>query len=124
MSPRRRLLKNRRAWRAHERERAWRSRMATDLALVLVTQGNCAVPDNGWDAAEAAYASARNNLAAAAAAETVLWRCEECPVAGECAQRAKIDRYTGLAAGSAWIRGKEYNPTRTINNPRAKNTAA
>lgn len=123
MSPRRRLRANRQLWRARERDRAWRSRMATDLALVLATQGNCAVPDNGWDAAEAAYASASNNLDAATAAESVLWRCEGCPVISECAQRATIDRYTGLAAGSAWVRGQEYDPTRTINNPRAKNAA-
>ena len=106
MTSRRPLLKNRRVWRTHLLNRIWRQRQATDLAGLLALEG------------------APHNAAAAEAARTVLELCDDCPVIGECAQWAHVDRYTGLAAGSSWIRGQEYDPSTTINNPRPKNTAA
>lgn len=124
MSPRRRSVANRRQWRTHQLNRIWRHREASELALILVSEGNCAVPGTGWNAAEISHATAPSNAAAAQAADSVLSMCIDCPVLSECAQWASIDRYTGLAAGSSWIRGKEYDPHTTINNSRPKTGAA
>ena len=124
MTARRPLLKNRRVWRTHLLNRIWRQRQATDLAGLLALEGNCAIPGTGWTDAEIRHANAPHSAAAAEAARSVLELCDDCPVIGECAQWAHVDRYTGLAAGSSWIRGQEYDPTTTINNPRPKNTAA
>lgn len=124
MSPRRRSVANRRVWRAHKLNRIWRHREAAELALILVSAGNCAVPGTGWNQAEIRHATAPNSSAAADAAHQALKFCIDCPVINECAQWATIDRYTGLAAGSSWIRGQEYDPNTTINNPRPKTTAA
>lgn len=124
MTSRRPLLKNRRIWRTHLLNRIWRQRQATDLAGLLALEGNCAAPGTGWTDAEIRHANAPHNAAAAEAARSVLELCDDCPVIGECAQWAHVDRYTGLAAGSSWIRGQEYDPSTTINNPRPKDTAA
>lgn len=124
MSPVRALLVNRRRWRTHQLNRMWRHRTAAELAALLVEEGNCAIPNTGWTAAEKQHTEAPNNAAAAAAADKVLSLCIDCPVLNECARWATVDRYTGLAAGSSWIRGKEYDPHTTINNPRPKTGAA
>ena len=123
MSPKRRLLVNRRRWRTQQLNRIWRQRTAAELALLLVSEGHCAMPGTGWNEAERLHASAPNNAAAAEAAAAVLQLCQECPVVEECAQWATVDRYTGLAAGSSWIRGNEYDPNTTINNSRPRNVA-
>lgn len=49
--------------------------------------------------------------------------CSGCPVIEECRQWASIDRYTGLAAGSSWVRGSEYDAATTINNSRPRVSA-
>lgn len=120
MSPRRRPLQARRRWRALKAARERRLRSATELAGVLVTSGNCAFPGSGWDAAEIGHAAAASNLAAAAAAAPALQLCAACPVVEECREWATVDRYTGLAAGSSWVRGTEYDAGTTRNNSRPR----
>lgn len=94
---------------------ARRERAVAELAYLLVIHGNCAVSGTGWDQAEKQYLSADSAAAAAQASSLVLGLCEGCPVIDECARWAQIDRYSGLAAGRSWIRGKEKDPNFAIN---------
>lgn len=94
------------------------------MAGVLAINGNCARPLTGWTEAEIRFAKAASAEEATAAATSVLVLCEECPVRVECRRWAKVDRYTGLASGRAWIRGREFEPTSTINQPRQRERAA
>ena len=123
MSPRRRLRANRERWRAQQVMRDYRRRTAADLAGVLALFGHCAVPGNAWTAAEVAHRFARDGAEAASAAEPAMRLCSGCPVIEECRQWASIDRYTGLAAGSSWVRGSEYDAATTINNSRPRVSA-
>lgn len=88
------------------------------LAGVLAVNGNCARPDTGWSDAEVRFAKAANAEEATAAAATALAFCGECLVRVECQRWAMADRYTGLASGMAWVRGRGFEPTSTINQPR------
>lgn len=119
MSPRRTSRAGREAWAHQQRRRRVTRFRAMELASVLALEGNCAVPGSGWDAAEKQHLMARSNVEAAAAAVTALALCTECPVVEACRLWAELDRYTGLAAGRSWIRGREYDPATTINNSRA-----
>ena len=123
MSPRRRLRANRERWRAQQVMRDYRRRTAADLAGVLALFGHCAVPGNAWTAAGVAHRFARDGAEAASAAEPAMRLCSGCPVIEECRQWASIDRYTGLAAGSSWVRGSEYDAATTINNSRPRVSA-
>ena len=120
MSPRRPPRQARLRWRAQKTAREHRLRTATELAGVLVTNGNCALAGSGWDTAEIGHATATSNRAAATAAAPALKLCAACPVIEECRQWATVDRYTGLAAGSSWVRGAEYDADTTRNNSRTK----
>lgn len=94
---------------------ARRERDVAALAFVLVSNGNCATSGTGWNQAEQQYLVAKNAEEAAQASGMVLGMCAGCPVIDECAQWARTDRYTGLAAGQSWIRGKPKDPNYTIN---------
>lgn len=97
---------------------------ASHLAGVLAVNGSCARPDTGWSDAEVRFANAVNAEEATAAADTALVFCDGCPVLVECRRWATVDRYTGLAAGMAWVRGREFEPTTTINQPRQQERVA
>lgn len=124
MSPRRRLRANRELWQARQISRELRHDEASHLAGVLALNGNCARPDTGWSDAEMRFARAANAEEAASAAAMALVLCDECPVRFECHRWATVDRYTGLAAGSAWVRGRDFEPTSTINQPPQRGRAA
>ena len=124
MSPRRRVRANREKWRADQTGRNIRLKIATHLAAVLVIHGNCAKPETGWSEAERLFTKADSAESAARASAPALLFCEGCPVVRECRRWAAVDRYTGRAAGSAWIRGQEYEPSSPINNPLPRVPAA
>ena len=92
MSPRRRLRANREKWRADQTGRNIRLKIATHLAAVLVTHGNCAKPETGWSEAERLFTKADSAESAARASAPALLFCEECPVVRECRRWAAVDR--------------------------------
>lgn len=59
-----------------------------------------------WTKQEAKHAAARTQTAALRAAKPLLKFCSECPVVQACETWARLDRYTGIAAGQAWEDGK------------------
>lgn len=58
-----------------------------------------------WNRQERLHEFAANQAEATAAAAPLLEICATCPIVEECRQWAILDRYTGIAAGSAWIKG-------------------
>ena len=119
MSPRRTSRAGREAWAVQERRRRVTQFRVAELAVVLALEGDCAVPGSGWDVAEQGHVGARSDAEAAAAAAPAMALCGECAVLEVCRLWATLDRYTGLAAGRSWVRGREYDPSTTINNSRA-----
>lgn len=70
-----------------------------------------------WDEAEKAHQLSRTRDEAAAAAAPAMALCAQCPVLDACAEWAKTDEYTGLAAGAAWVEGAWRDPGR-VRKPR------
>lgn len=58
-----------------------------------------------WNRQERAHADATSQAEARVAAAPLLGICATCPIVGECRQWAILDSYTGIAAGSAWVKG-------------------
>ena len=65
-----------------------------------------------WGRAEAAHQQAPSEDQRSQAAAPALALCEGCPETIGCRLRAQYDRYTGLAAGTAWINGVSYDPSK------------
>lgn len=80
-----------------------RSRSGAGLARQLGA-GACRSSWLTWTAAEARAAS-RQGINQPEVA-TALGMCSECPVRRVCADWARLDRYTGLAAGRLWQDGQ------------------
>lgn len=118
MSPRRTSRAGRKAWAAQQHRRQMIQFRAIELAAALALEGDCAVPGSGWNAAEQRHVEARSDAEAADAAAPAMALCAECPVVEACRLWAALDRYTGLAAGRSWIRGRAYDPSTTINHSR------
>jgi adenine-specific DNA glycosylase len=59
-----------------------------------------------WNQAEAGWRDASTHDEAATAAAPAFALCGVCPLVSSCAEWAQTDRYTGLAAGMSWNRGK------------------
>lgn len=81
-----------------------RNVLARDL-VGRMTAAACRDHTAAWNAAERNHRSASTQEQALAAANQVVHLCGDCPVSGLCTQWAGIDRYTGLAAGRAWVAG-------------------
>ena len=63
-----------------------------------------------WDQHEQAHATAATHEEARRSAAPLLKVCAACPVTVACREWARIDGYTGIAAGQAWRNG-EPRPT-------------
>lgn len=85
------------------------TRHTTALAqhLAWKLQGaRCRDDTTTWAHHEAGYAAATTPTEADAHLIAAQQICSQCPVTEECAQRAHLDRYTGLAAGLAFLNGR------------------
>jgi len=60
-----------------------------------------------WTALEHEHRNASDAATARGSAEQVLAVCLPCPVSEPCAERARLDRYTGFAAGSLYVNGRQ-----------------
>ncbi len=69
-----------------------------------------------WNTQEQLHEQATTADAAQAAAAPLVQLCGGCPIVAECQAWAVIDEYTGIAAGSAWVNGKE-KPTCAVRAP-------
>lgn len=58
-----------------------------------------------WGKAEREWMTAPDRDAAKAAAEPLVRLCGECHAQADCALWARMDGYSGIAAGSAWVNG-------------------
>jgi len=91
--------------------RGEREMLAQEAAYALVG-GNCADERGTWNALEATWAHATTKDVAADAAAPLIAVCQGCPLLtdGRCRAWAEVDRYTGIAAGTAWVNGAEKDP--------------
>ncbi len=94
-----------------------REARAQELAVHLAWNGACREDRQLWGVAERDHASATTKWTARVAAAPAVELCAGCPVLTVCANWAETDRYTGLAAGTAWIDGKR-RPTEWPRNHR------
>lgn len=76
-----------------------------------------------WDRQERLHAAARSQVVAAKAARPLLRICGGCPIVAECRSWAEVDRYTGIAAGAAWVNGVE-KPTHWVRRQAARGVAS
>ena len=82
--------------------------LAQHLAMMIAAedQAECRSRGKWWREREAAHAAASSRLEAAAVAAPAVALCVRCPVIGRCGEPARVDSYTGLAAGAAYIDGQ------------------
>lgn len=89
------------------------TRHTTALAQQLVWElrlAHCRDHPALWTRLEAGYAAAETYQDAQQHLQACRDLCEDCPVLDPCAERARLDRYTGLAAGTAWRNGHPGSP--------------
>lgn len=67
----------------------------------------CGEESETWNRQEQLHDEARSQAAARAAAVPLLQICSVCPVVRECRDWAMVDEYTGIAAGAAWVDGRQ-----------------
>lgn len=82
-----------------------REARAQELAEFLAWNGSCREQRQVWGVAERDHGAAMTKWTARVAAAPAIEMCTGCPALAHCAEWAEIDRYTGLAAGKAWIDG-------------------
>lgn len=93
--------------------RAFLARQITGSILNAACKGRGA----WWSEQEAAHAAAGIRVRAAAAAADALAVCAGCPEIPLCAQRAAVDRYTGLAAGAVYVNGVRKPAATVVRRP-------
>ena len=82
------------------------TREARAQRLVLaITAASCDGLGVWWTEREVAHRTAATRTARVAAAAPALALCQGCPELDRCEALARVDRYTGLAAGVAWRLG-------------------
>lgn len=123
MSPRRGSRAGREAAATREAARLRRLARSQRLAAVLATQGECTNSSTTWTQAEQRHQDATTHEQAQSAADQVLHLCHDCPVVATCTQWAQADRYSGLAAGMAWVDGQPHQPHTTRYVPAPSPTA-
>lgn len=60
-----------------------------------------------WSQREAMHEQATTPEEAVQAAAPLVRVCRQCPIMAECRTWAVLDSYTGIAAGSLWVKGIE-----------------
>lgn len=58
-----------------------------------------------WSRREQAHEKAATPTDAITAAAPLVLVCRRCPIVDECATWAVLDSYTGIAAGTLWVKG-------------------
>ena len=61
-----------------------------------------------WATLEADYRAAASPTEAQQHLDASRLICDGCPVAEPCAERARLDRYTGIAAGTGYTNGRAH----------------
>lgn len=89
----------------------------------LAQTPSCSGQGAAWTEAERRYELAQSAEQAAEIASSVLHQCHDCPALSLCEQWAKVDRYTGLAAGHAWRDGRRRLPGIRRSPDQTKKTA-
>lgn len=70
-----------------------------------IREAACEGMSRAWTDWELAHAAATDSKAAERAARPAMRVCRGCPELVRCTERAELDRYSGLAAGAAWLNG-------------------
>lgn len=70
-----------------------------------------------WSRQEATHAAASTSAEAESATVDAFEICAGCTQVDLCRQRAELDRYTGLAAGSVFLNGRPQVPTTVMPHP-------
>ena len=76
-------------------------------ASVRLVAAACAGQGKKWKQQEQLHSAAGSQAKAWSAAEPLVAVCAGCPIVAECRMWAEADDYTGIAAGSAWVKGVE-----------------
>lgn len=93
-----------------------RAHLARQLAA-SIREAQCEGLSRSWSDWEAAHAAAITSDQAAAAAAPAVALCAGCAEVDRCAERARLDLYTGLAAGSAWVNGVRKSTAALVLSP-------
>lgn len=84
---------------------------ASQIAAAGMPNGTCVRRARLWSVLELAHGRARTSDEAAAVVAAVNEEfCGDCPARLGCAQLARTDRYSGLAAGAAYDDGVRRSP--------------
>lgn len=97
---------------------AYRRRAAgIDLLYEMDGQARCKGQSAVWLSLEMDHEAARTQAEARAAALPAVRMCADCPVRDLCEEWAVHERYTGLAAGLAWVQGMGRNAMVPLKDP-------
>ena len=86
-------------------------------ASAHIRETPCKEQQHLWNVQETAHAQAATSDQARDAAQPLLDLCAACPLIEACREWAALDRYTGIAAGQAWVDGSP-RPLHWLRNQR------
>lgn len=93
-------------------------RRALGDELLYAMRGRAACKGSAWwKSCEIDYEQAETVVEARAAALPVIEMCGSCPVRDLCEVWAATEKYSGLAAGHAWVNGRRRNPMVPVKDP-------
>lgn len=93
-----------------------RAHLARQIAAAI-REAQCEGQSRAWTGWETAHAAATTPGEAAVAAAPAVAVCAGCPETARCVERAELDSYTGLAAGSAWVNGVRRPTSAVVLSP-------
>ncbi len=87
------------------------------LATAAITKAACKGHGRRWTDWECAHAAAGDSGQAELAAAPAMVMCAGCPETVRCAERAELDRYSGRAAGAAYLNGDRRQTAAVVRKP-------
>lgn len=100
-----------------------RKEVLAQAASVRLVAAACAGQGKKWNQHEQLHKDATTHEQALTSAGPLVAVCATCPIVVECRTWAEADEYTGIAAGSAWVKGVE-KPTHWIHRHPMKELAS
>lgn len=94
-----------------------RRALGDELLYAMGGRAACKAQSAWWVSCERDLEWAETVVEARAAAAPVVEMCRSCPVLDLCELWAVLERYSGLAAGHAWEKGRKRDPMVPMEDP-------
>lgn len=92
--------------------------LGDELLYAMRGRAACKGESAWWTSCENDFETAQTVAVARAASAGAVEMCSRCPVVDLCELWAFSGKYSGLAAGHAWVDGRKRNPQLLVDDPK------